>query len=100
LFESSLHGILQAMPDGSISMPTRGVQAVPADAGRIRQRGAPAWWTAMTRGFISWLRRRRLSSGLWGEVSMHRGDGSQFECELSLWADFHARRPACNNLFA
>ena len=100
LFESSLHGILQAMPNGSIQYANQAAcQLFRLTQDEIRQRGRAGLVDRHDSRFHILLAQAMLSGHARGEVTMHRGDGSQFECELSLTNYLTPGGKACNNLF-
>ncbi|MDB5932624.1 MAG: multi-sensor signal transduction histidine kinase [Polaromonas sp.] len=100
LFDSSLHGILQAMPDGAIQYANPAAcRLFGLTQDEIRQRGRAGLVDPDdTRGHI-FLAQARMSGESRGEVTMRRGDGSHFECELSLTSYLNQRGEACSNIF-
>ncbi len=100
LFESSLHGILQAMPNGSIQYANQAAcQLLRLTQDEIRQRGRAGLVDRHDSRFHILLAQAMLSGHARGEVTMNRGDGSHFECELSLTNYLTPGGKACNNLF-
>lgn len=100
LFDSSLHGILQAMPDGSVQY------ANPAACGlfgltqdEIRLRGRDGLVALDDSRFHILIAQALLLGHARGELTMKRGNGSHFECELSLTTYQNSGGQACNNLF-
>ena len=100
LFESSLHGILQAMPDGTI------LYANPAacrlfglSQDEIRQRGRAGLVDPEDSRCHIFLAQARMSGEARAEITMRRRDGSRFECELSLTSYMNQRGESCNNIF-
>ena len=100
LFESSLHGILQAMPDGAM------LYANPAacrlfglSQDEIRQRGRDGLVDPQDSRCHIFLAQARMSGEARAEITMLRGDGSRFECELSLTSYLNQRGETCNNIF-
>lgn len=100
LFESSLHGILQAMPNGSIQYANQAAcQLLKLTQDEIRQRGRAGLVDRHDSRLHILLAQAMLSGHARGEVTMNRGDGSHFECELSLTNYLTPGGKACNNLF-
>ncbi|CDS53875.1 hypothetical protein [Polaromonas sp. CG9_12] len=100
LFESSLHGILQAMPNGSIQYANPAAcQLFGLTQDEIRQRGRAGLVDRHDSRFHILVAQAMLSGQARGEVTMNRGDGSQFECEMSLTNYLTPGGEACNNLF-
>ena len=100
LFESSLHGILQAMPNGSIQYANPAAcQLFGLTQEEIRQRGRAGLVDPHDSRLHILVAQAMLSGHARGEVTMHRGDGSRFECELSLTSYLTPAGEACNNLF-
>ena len=100
LFESSLHGILQAMPNGSIQYANPAAcQLFGLTQDEIRQRGRAGLVDPHDSRLHILVAQAMLSGHARGEVTMHRGDGSRFECELSLTSYLTPGGEACNNLF-
>ncbi|MDB5744327.1 MAG: multi-sensor signal transduction histidine kinase [Polaromonas sp.] len=100
LFESSLHGILQAMPNGAILYANPAacrLFGMTQDA--IRQRGRDGLFDLDDTRCHIFLGQAVVSSQARAEVTMKRGDGSCFECELSLTSYVNPRGEACNNIF-
>ena len=100
LFESSFHGILQAMPNGSIQYANPAAcQLLRRTQDEIRQCGRAGLVDRHDSRFHILVAQAMLSGHARGEVTMNRGDGSQFECELSLSNYLTPGGEACNNLF-
>ncbi|MBG6073384.1 PAS domain S-box-containing protein [Polaromonas sp. CG_9.7] len=100
LFESSLHGILQAMPNGSIQYANPAAcKLFRLTQDEIRQRGRAGLVDRHDSRFHILVAQAMLSGYARGEVNMHRGDGSQFECELSLSNYLSPGGQPCSNLF-
>ena len=100
LFESSLHGILQAMPNGSIQYANPAAcKLFRLTQDEIRQRGRAGLVDHHDSRFHILVAQAMLSGYARGEVTMHRGDGSQFECELSLSNYLTPAGQPCSNLF-
>jgi len=100
LFERSLHGILQAMPDGSIQYANPAAcQLFGLSQDEIRQRGRAGLVDPHDSRLHILVAQALLSGHARGEVTMRRGDGSWFECELSLTSYLTPSGEACNNLF-
>ena len=100
LFESSLHGILQAMPNGSIQYANPAAcQLFGLTQDEIRQRGRAGLVDRDDSRFHILVAQAMLSGHARGEVTMHRGNGSRFECELSMTNYLTPGGEACNNLF-
>ncbi|MEO8014558.1 MAG: CHASE domain-containing protein [Polaromonas sp.] len=100
LFESSLHGILQSTPNGSIQYANPAAcQLFGLTQDEIRQRGRAGLMDRHDSRFHILVAQALLSGHARGEVTMHRGDGSRFECELSLTNYLTPGGEACNNLF-
>ncbi len=100
LFESSLHGILQAMPNGSIQYANPAAcQLFGLTQDEIRQRGRAGLVDRHDSRFHILVAQAMLSGHARGEVTMHRGDSSRFECEMSLTNYLTPGGEACNNLF-
>ncbi|MDB5939299.1 MAG: multi-sensor signal transduction histidine kinase, partial [Polaromonas sp.] len=100
LFERSLHGILQAMPNGSIQYANPAAcQLFGLTQDEIRQRGRAGLVDAHDSRLHILVAQAMLSGQARGEVTMKRGGGSPFECELSLISYLTPSGEACNNLF-
>lgn len=100
LFESSLHGILQAMPNGSIQYANPAAcQLFGLTQDEIRQRGRAGLVDPNDSVLHILVAQAMLSGHARGEVTMHRGNGSKFECELSLTSYQTPDGESRNNLF-
>lgn len=100
LFESSLHGILQAMPNGSIQYANPAAcRLFGLTQDEIRQRGRAGLVDPHDSRLHILVAQAMLSGQGRGEVMMNRGDGSQFECELSLTSYQTPDGESRNNLF-
>ena len=100
LFESSLHGILQAMPNGSIQYANPAAcQLFGLTQDEIRQRGRAGLMDPHDSRLHILVAQAMLSGQGRGEVTMKRGDGSRFECELSLTSYLTPGGESCNDLF-
>ena len=100
LFDSSLHGILQAMPDGSVQYANPAAcQLFELTQNEIRARGRAGLVELEDSRFHILIAQSMLSGHARGEVTMKRGNGSHFECELSLTTHKNPDGESCNNLF-
>lgn len=100
LFESSLHGILQGMPDGSIDYANPAAcRLFGLSQDEIRQRGRSGLVAPQDSRCHIFLAQALMSGQARAEITMLRGDGSQFECELSLTSYLNQRGERCNNIF-
>ena len=100
LFESSLHGILQALPDGAIQYANPAAcRLFGLTQDEIRQRGRAGLADMSDSRLDILVAQARLSGQGRGEVTMKRGDGSAFECELSLTSYQSPGGELCNNMF-
>ncbi|MEO6321720.1 MAG: CHASE domain-containing protein [Polaromonas sp.] len=100
LFESSLHGILQAMPDGAIQYANPAAcRLFGLNEDKIRQRGRGGLVDPQDSRCHIFLAQARMSGEARAEITMRRGDGSRFECELSLTSYLNQRGETCTNIF-
>ena len=100
LFDSSLHGILQAMPDGSVQYANPAAcRLFELTQNEIRARGRAGLVELEDSRFHILIAQSMLSGHARGELTMKRGDGSHFECELSLTTHKNPDGESCNNLF-
>ena len=100
LFDSSLHGILQAMPDGSVQYANPAAcRLFELTQNEIRARGRAGLVELEDSRFHRLIAQSMLSGHARGEVTMKRGNGSHFECELSLTTHENPDGKSCNNLF-
>ena len=100
LFESSLHGILQGMPDGSIDYANPAAcRLFGLSQDEIRQRGRSGLVDPQDSRCHIFLAQALMSGQARAEITMLRGDGSPFECELSLTSYLNQRGERCNNIF-
>ncbi|MDB5869597.1 MAG: multi-sensor signal transduction histidine kinase, partial [Polaromonas sp.] len=100
LFESSLHGILQAMPGGAIEYANPAAcRLFGLSQDEIRQRGRDGLVDSEDSRCHIFLAQALLCGEARAEVTMRRGDGSRFECELSLTSYVNQRGETCNNIF-
>ncbi|MEC5214048.1 PAS domain S-box-containing protein [Polaromonas sp. CG_9.5] len=100
LFESSLHGILQGMPDGSIEYANPAAcRLFGLSQDEIRQRGRDGLVDPQDSRCHIFLAQALMSGQARAEITMLRGDGSHFECELSLTSYLNQRGQTCTNIF-
>ena len=100
LFESSLHGILQAMPDGSVQYANPAAcRLFGLTQDEIRARGRDGLVDLDDSRFHILIARAMVSDHARGELTMKRGNGSRFECELSLTTHQNSSGESRNNLF-
>ena len=100
LFDSSLHGILQAMPDGSVQYANPAAcRLFGLTQDEIRARGRAGLVELDDSRFHILIAQAMVSGHARGELTMKRGDGSRFECELSLTTHQNSSGQSCNNLF-
>ena len=100
LFDSSLHGILQAMPDGSVQYANPAAcQLFGLTQDEIRTRGRAGLVELDDSRFHILIAQAMVSGHARGEIAMKRGDGSRFECELSMTTYQNPGGESCNNLF-
>lgn len=100
LFESSLHGILQGMPDGSIDYANPAAcRLFGLSQDEIRQRGRSGLVDPQDSRCHIFLAQALMSGQARAEITMLRGDGSPFECELSLTSYLNQRGETCTNIF-
>lgn len=100
LFESSLHGILQGMPDGSIEYANPAACRLFAlSQDEIRQRGRSGLVDPEDSRCHIFLAQALMSGQARAEITMLRGDGSHFECELSLTSYLNQRGETYTNIF-
>ncbi|MDB5885653.1 MAG: multi-sensor signal transduction histidine kinase [Polaromonas sp.] len=100
LFESSLHGILQAMPNGDIQYANfAACKLFRLTQDEIRQRGRDGLVELDDSRLHILVAQARMSGHGRGELIMKRGDGSRFECELTLTSYQSPTGQFCNNLF-
>jgi PAS domain S-box-containing protein len=100
LFESSLHGILQAQPDGAVlyaNPAARRLFGLTQD--EIRQRGHAGLADPEDSRFHIFMAQALMAGEARGEMTMVRGDGSRFECELSLSNYLSQSGASCTNIF-
>lgn len=100
LFESSLDGILQALPDGSV------LYANPAACRlfgmtqhEIRRRGRAGLVDPADSRFHIFMGQSLMTGEARGELTMVRADGSRFECELSSSRYLSQNGESCTNIF-
>ena len=100
LFDSSLHGILQAMPDGSVQYANPAAcRLFGLTQDEIRARGRDGLVELDDSRFHILIAQAMVSGHARGELTMKRGNGSRFECELSLTTYQNPSGESCNNLF-
>lgn len=100
LFESSLHGILQAMPDGSVQYANPAAcRLFRMTQDEIRQRGRAGLVDPQDSRWHIFMAQALMSGEARGEITMSRGDGSRFESELSLSSYLNQSGETCNNIF-
>ena len=100
LFDSSLHGILQGMPDGSVQYANPAAcRLFGLTQDEIRARGRAGLVELDDSRFHILIAQAMVSGQARGELTMKRGDGSRFECELSLTTHKNSSGESCNNLF-
>ena len=84
LFEHTLDGILQVLPDGSVLYANPAacrLFGMSQDA--IRQRGRAGLVEPRDARFSAFMEQTFMTGEARGELTMVRADGSRFECELS-----------------
>ncbi len=100
LFESSLHGILQAMPGGAIQYANPAAcRLFGLTQDEIRQRGYHGLVDPQDSRCHIFLAQAVMSGEARAEITMLRGNGLRFECELSLTSYLNQRGETCNNIF-
>ena len=100
LFDSSLHGILQAMPDGSVQYANPAAcQLFGLTQDEIRARGRAGLVALDDSRFHILMDQSRMLGHARGELTWVRGNGSRFEGELSLTSYRSPGGELCNNLF-
>ena len=100
LFDSSLHGILQALPDGSVQYANPAAcRLFGLSQDEIRLRGRDGLVALDDSRFHILIAQALLLGHARGGLTMKRGNGSRFECELSLTTYQNPSGQACNNLF-
>lgn len=100
LFESSLHGILQAQPDGGVRYANPAAcQFFGLTQDEIRERGYAGLVDPEDSRFHIFMAQALMAGQARGEMTMVRGDGSRFECELSLSNYLSQSGTACTNVF-
>ena len=100
LFDSSLHGILQAMPDGSVQYANPAAcQLFGLTQDEIRARGRAGLVALDDSRFHILMAQSRMLGHARGELTLVRGNGLRFEGELSLTSYRSPGGEPCNNLF-
>lgn len=100
LFESSLHGILQAQPDGGVRYANPAAcQFFGLTQDEVRERGYAGLVDPEDSRFHIFMAQALMAGQARGEMTMVRGDGSRFECELSLSNYLSQSGTACTNVF-
>ena len=100
LFESSLHGILQTTPNGSIEYANPAAcRMFRLTQDQIRQQGRDGLVNPHDSRLHILVAQALLSGQGRGEVTINRGDGSHFECELSLTSYLTPDGEPRDNLF-
>lgn len=100
LFESSLHGILQAQPDGSVRYANPAAcRLFGLSQDEIRARGYAGLVDPGDSRFHIFMAQALMAGEARGEVTMVRSDGSRFECELTLSNYLSQSGAAFTNVF-
>ncbi len=100
LFDNSLEGILQALADGSVLYANPAACKLFAmTQDEIRQHARTGLSDPQDGRFRTYLSRALLHGQARGEATMQRGDGSRFECELSLSHHLSQDGASCINIF-
>ena len=100
LFESSLDGILQALPDGSVLYANPAAcQMLALTQTEIRQRGRAGLMDPEDSRFHIFMGQALMTGQARGQLTMIRGDGSRFECELSSSLYLSRAGESCTNIF-
>ena len=100
LFESSLHGILQAQPDGTMLYANPAAcQLFRLTQDEIRRRGRLGLVDPGDSRFHILMAQALMAGKARGETTMQRGDRSRFECELSLSNYLNQSGQSCTNIF-
>jgi len=100
LFESSLHGILQAQPDGGVRYANPAAcRLFGLTQDEIRELGYAGLVDPEDSRFHIFMAQALMAGEARGEMTMVRGDGSRFECELSLSNFLNQSGAACTNVF-
>lgn len=100
LFESSLDGILQALPDGSVLYANPAAcQMLALTQTEIRQRGRAGLMDPEDSRFHIFMGQALMTGQARGQLTMIRGDGSRFECELSSSLYLSRSGESCNIIF-
>ncbi|MCJ7800719.1 MAG: PAS domain S-box protein, partial [Polaromonas sp.] len=85
LFESSLHGILQAQPDGGVRYANPAAYRLfGSSQDEIRARGYAGLVDPEDSRFHIFMAQALMAGEARGEMTMVHSDGSRFECELTL----------------
>ena len=100
LFENSLDGILQALPDGSVLYANPAAcQMLGLTQAEIRQRGRGGLMDPEDSRFHIFMGQALMTGQARGQLTMIRGDGSRFECELSSSLYLSRSGESCTNIF-
>ncbi|MBC7446256.1 MAG: PAS domain S-box protein, partial [Polaromonas sp.] len=100
LFDSSLHGILQALPNGAVQYANPAAcQLFGLTQGEIRARGRAGLVALDDSRFHILMAQARVLGHARGGLTLVRGNGSRFEGELSLTSYRSPGGKLCNNLF-